>query len=173
MLKWGWPKIKKECPDAYLNIFYGWEGFDCVKKDYENRQLYKKEIIELLKQDGVKECGRISREKLLTEKQKANIHYYIGYFQEIDCISVRESASLGAIPVVSKECHVFEEKDYCIKVEGNSTTQETQEKGADLIIEMLKNTESTDNYRKNMKIPKEETWENVSKKWIELFKDDC
>ena len=172
MLKWGWPKIKKEIPDAYLNIFYGWNGFDLIKPESQDRLLYKKTVMELLEQDGVKEYGRISREKLLLEKQKANIHYYIGDFQEIDCISVRESASLGAIPVVSKQCLVFEEKDYCIKIEGDPHTKETHEKGADVIIELLKNKEKTEKYRKNMKISEMETWENVSKRWIELFKND-
>lgn len=166
MLKWGWPIIKKKCPDAYLNIYYGWNVFDKSFCDNKQKQNFKKSIIELMKQDGVKEYGRISHELLLKEKEKASIHYYVGSFSEIDCISVRESASLGVIPVVSESQQVFKEKDYCVLIEGDPKIRETQEKGAEKIVEILNNLEEN---KKAIKVPETETWENVAKKWIEIF----
>jgi hypothetical protein len=167
MLKWGWPKIKKECPDAYLKIFYGWNSYDSCKGDVEFKNL----CTELMNQDGIIHCGRVSQEDLAIEKSKANIHYYVGNFQEIDCITVRESAYLGVIPVVSKSVPVFEEKDYCILIDGDPTCKETQEKAADKIIKLLKNEDLANDIRYNMKIPKDETWEKTADKWLELFKN--
>lgn len=170
MLKWGWPKIKKACPDAYLHVYYGWEAFDKLQPKNEETQLYKKIVVELLGQNGVKEIGRIPQEQLLQEKAKATIHYYIGDFQEIDCISVRESACLGTIPIVSKEAHVFTEKKYCICIEGDPHKKETHERGADKIIEILRKPKVAEKLRKELIVPLDETWNETGQKWLNVFK---
>lgn len=167
MLKWGWPKIKKECPDAYLHIYYGWNTYDLLRGPDE--QLYKNIVLELMDQPGVKEMGRISREELLVEKSKANVHYYVGDFQEIDCISVRESASVGAIPVVSDFAEVFREKPYCTKVVGDPTKKETQELGADIVISLIQDEKRAEEIRNNLTVSKSETWEAVASHWMILF----
>lgn len=171
MLYWGWPKIKKACPNAYLKIFYGWNGFDASVPKTEDTQLYKETVMKLMEQEGVEECGRISQKDLLMEKQKANIHYYLGDFQEIDCISIRESACMGAIPVVSNYAEVFREKPYCIRVDGHPQTKEMQEKGADLIIDLLQNPEKAEKYRQEMPVPFDQTWESTARQWMKLFEE--
>lgn len=171
MLKWGWPKIKKACPDAYLKLYYGWESFDIYQPDNEEVKLYKKTMLELMSQDGIEECGRVSREKLLLEKSKANIHYYLGDFQETDCISVRESACLGTIPVVSDTVDAFSGRDYLIKISGDPKIQKTQEEGANLIIKLLKNKEYCKQTREKLKVPITETWDYTADKWIEVFNE--
>jgi hypothetical protein len=170
MLKWGWPVIKKSCPNAYLKIFYGWNTFDKIQPDTPDVKLYKDTIVNLMKQDGVQECGRISNEELMKEKKKASIHYYVGNFQEIDCISVRESASVGTIPVVAEDAHVFKEKSYCVKISGNPIKCNTQTNAGEKIVELLQNPDTSDKLRHEfVEKVKEETWENIAQKWIELF----
>lgn len=169
MLKWGWPRIKQACPNAYLKIYYGWESFDLARGKSAENTIYKKVINELMEQDGVEHCGRVSREKLLKEKAKAAIHYYVGDFQEIDCISVRESACLGAIPVVSREAKVFQEKPYCITIPGDAKLRKTQEDAADLIISLLKDDNLYRDTCNTLKVPKDETWDATAKKWTVFF----
>jgi hypothetical protein len=166
MLKWGWPKIKKECPNAYLKIFYGWDGYDKNHEDTEVTRNFKTVMNGLMSQDGVQECGRISHEELMREKQKASVHWYVGDFQEIDCISVRESACAGAIPVVSDDVFVFREKSYVFRIPGNTHTEETQVRGAEKVIDILKNR---DMYLQEMILPENETWEAVANRWVENF----
>jgi hypothetical protein len=169
MLKWGWPKIKKACPNAYLKIFYGWDLYDKLNRTGEN-QLYKSIIVDLMKQERIIECGRISQEKLMIEKAKANIHWYTGDFTEIDCISVRESASLGCIPVVSESVEVFKEKIYCpFLIKGRPSSKSMQESAADKVIELIQNETLADETRKTIELAKKETWENTGEKWLELF----
>lgn len=171
ILKWAWPKIKKACPNAYLKLFYGWNSFDASQKMTDDVKKYKNIVLDLMNQDGVTECGRISHSELLKEKAKANIHLYTGDFQEIDCISIRESACVGAIPVVSSFVKVFQEKPYCTLVDGDPRTQEMQERVADLVIELLQNQEKANQFRQQAmeKVPNE-TWENIADRWIsEVF----
>lgn len=174
ILKWAWPVIKQACPNAYLKIFYGWNGFDAHQKMTDDVVKYKNIILDLMKQDGVSECGRIPQEQLLKEKAKANIHLYTGDFQEIDCISIRESACMGAIPIVSKGVKVFEEKAYCTLIDGNPRTKEMQEEAGRKVVEFLQNPDLAEKYRTEMmdKIP-EETWSNIAERWItEVFGDN-
>lgn len=166
ILKWAWPKIKQSCPNAYFKIFYGWNGFDVSQPKTNDVKLYKDTVLELMKQDGVQECGRISQKELLKEKAKANVHLYTGDFQEIDCISVRESASLGAIPVVSKEQYVFQEKEYCQLIEGDPMTQEQQERASELVIRLINDEYFSNGIRNKMHVPDSETWEAVADEWL-------
>ena len=170
ILKWAWPKIRQSCPNAYLKIFYGWNGFDASQPKTKDVQLYKDTVLELMSQEGVQECGRIPREQLLAEKRKANVHLYTGDFQEIDCISVRESACMGAIPVVSKQVQVFGEKKYCILVDGDPHTQSMQEKAAEMVSTLIRDISYANGVRKRIvqSIP-DETWETVAKEWEKVF----
>lgn len=170
MLKWGWPRIKKACPNAYLKIFYGWDLFDKMQPKTEEVASYKREMTRLMSQDGITECGRVPNEKILKEKELANIHWYTGTWPEIDCISIRESASLGAVPVVSWEQKVFQEKPYCITIDGDPKTQEMQERAADKVIELLQNPELCREQRERMKL-EPETWDSTAQKWLEMFKE--
>lgn len=167
MLMWGWPRIKAQCPDAYLKIFYGWDAFD-AKPHGEESKIFKEGMQILMKQDGVIDCGRVSQEVLEQEKSKAFIHYYVGNFQEIDCVSVRESASVGTIPVVSSEACVFKEKPYCYRIEGNPRTQNMQENAADQIVRLMKNPKFSELLSNNISLDNE-TWESSAKKWLEII----
>lgn len=169
MLRWGWKIIKKLVPDAYMKIYYGWNAFDALRPDNEDTRLYKKTIQDLMKQDGIFECGRISHSELMLEKQKAVIHWYTGDFQEIDCVSVRESASVGCIPVVSDFAEVFREKPYCVKVPGNPRTKECQETAGKMVAELLLNRNKRNLVLEKLKTAEIETWESTAEKWESLF----
>jgi glycosyltransferase involved in cell wall biosynthesis len=172
MLKWGWPKIKKVCPQAYLKIFYGWDGFDAIQKNNHDAQLYKKIVQTLMKQDGVHDMGRVPQEQLLLEKARATIHYYVGDFQEIDCISVRESACLGTIPVVSAQALVFNEKSYCVRIDGDPHKKETHEAAAEKICQILLRPKEAEKLRSELVVPLTETWENTARKWLQVLENE-
>lgn len=167
MLRWGWPLIKEKIPDAELHIYYGWEGFDKAGKDSVNHNVFKTLMLKLMEQKGVYEHGRISNNDLMKEKASSTVHYYVGDFAEIDCITVRESASVGTIPIVSKKVSVFTEKPYCQTVDGDLRSKELHEKGAERIVEIMKNP---DNLRKECtRLSKHETWTNIAERWLKLF----
>lgn len=163
MLQYGWPIIKKEVPEAHLHIYYGWSGNDFSKPEL---QAWKETMIELMNQPGVTEHGRIGVEQLIQEKSKASIHYYGCTFQEIDCISVRESAAVGCVPVTT-DYVALSEKKYCVKAPGNPYEPTTQEAVALKIVELLNNQEQLEEIRqKFQKFAQVETWYNTGKLWL-------
>jgi glycosyltransferase involved in cell wall biosynthesis len=163
MLMWGWPIIKKEIPEAELHIYYGWTRRDSSKELIP----WKEKMMELMEQPGVIEHGGVGHDKLMYEKSTSAIHYYGCTYEEIDCTSLRESAMVGCVPVTTNYA-VIEEKDYCIKVDGEPATKETQEALAYRIVELLKNPEELEATRKKiLEYVKNETWENVAPLWLE------
>ena len=162
MLMWGWPIIKGEIPEAELNIYYGW-----TKRDSSQKLIpWKQKMTELMQQPGVIEHGSVGHSQLIYEKSTSAIHYYGCTYEEIDCISLRESAMVGCVPITTNYA-VIKEKDYCLKVAGDPQEKETQEALADKIVEFLKNPqELVDIREKIQEYVKHETWEQVAPLWL-------
>ncbi len=88
-----WPEIKAYEKEAELSVFYGMS----MIQD-EN---FKDEIKYLLKQEGIKELGRISHEKVAKEFLSAGVWAYPCWFPEISCITAMKAQAGGAIPVIT------------------------------------------------------------------------
>ncbi|MDJ0553301.1 MAG: glycosyltransferase family 1 protein [Microcoleaceae cyanobacterium MO_207.B10] len=158
MLEFGWPIIKREIPEAQLNIYYGWGK----KVD----PAWKTKMLKLMSQPGVIEHGKAGREVLMQEKSTSVINYYGCTFQELDCNTVRESALVGCVPVTTNYAGL-RDKIYCVKVEGHPYEQDIQEALADKIVELLKNPEKLQEISKEFsELVKDETWENVAQLWL-------
>ena len=94
ILKYKFPIIKANIPEAELHIYYGMEG--------EDKQ-FVIQMFQLMQQPGVFDHGRQSHEVICEEKYKSNMNlYYTTTSSEIDCITIKESAYTGCIPILSK-----------------------------------------------------------------------
>jgi glycosyltransferase involved in cell wall biosynthesis len=165
MLLYGWPIIKAHVPEAELHIYHGWSR----RELHTQHTAWREQLTSLFQQPGVFEHGRVSQEKLIQEKSTASIHYYACTYPEIDCISIRESAAVGCVPVTT-DFAVFKEKEYCVRVPGEPTSQETQEAVAYQIISLLKNPVELENLRTQFKsVAQQETWQKISRVWLQAI----
>jgi hypothetical protein len=167
MLTYGWSIIKREIPQAELHLFYGW-----TRKELDpDLAEWREKMTELMQQDGVINRGMISQDLLIAEKSTASIHYYACTYPEIDCISVRESAMVGCVPVTT-DFAVMSEKDYCLKIAGEPKAQETQEAIAYKIVELLKNPQQlAEISQKFILAAQNESWDAIAKIWAQNFED--
>ena len=168
MLHWGWPIIKREIPEATLDIYYGWNLFDTVHRGNPERMKWKEELVHMMNQKGVTEHGRIGHKELLKKKAEASIHYYATDFEEIDCISVRESALVGCVPVMT-DYAALKEKDYGVRVKGDPNARETQEAVANEIVRLIKSGEVEKLRADCQKKAKKETWGEIAKQWVKYL----
>lgn len=167
MLVYGWPIIKAAIPEAQLDIYYGWEFFDASYKNNPERQVWKQHMLQLINQPGVKDHGRVGQVQLAIEKASAAIHYYATTYREVDCISVRESAAVGSVPVTT-DYAALAEKDYCVKISGEPTQPETQERVAHRIVELLKDQKYLRELSQRSKeLVRHETWEAIAQRWLQ------
>lgn len=163
MLSYGWPIIKQRIPEAELHLYYGFTRRD---EGLEVRP-WKEKMIELMDQPGIINHGKVGAKELIAEKATASIHYYGCTYEEIDCISVRESSLIGCVPVTT-DFSVFKEKPYCVTVPGEPTAPKTQEALADKIVYLLQNKDKLESIRqKNKQLAKHETWDNIASLWLE------
>ena len=126
ILKYLWPALRKTIQDAELHIHY---GSDLISEKTRT------ELEPLLKSPGVFEHGRSTYEEVIKERLQCLAQLYITDTpMEIDCLSVREAAIAGCIPVLSSK-GVFSERAG-IHVEGDPSLQSTQEEAATTIIKL-------------------------------------
>lgn len=165
MLTFGWPIIKASIPGAELHIYYGWNLFDAVHRNNPERMMWKKKMVELMSQPGITEHGRIGHDKLMEVKSKSGIHWYATTFEEIDCISVRESAAVGCIPVTTNYA-ALKEKDYVVRVDGDPYAKGTHEEIARKIVSLIKTKQDALRLEFKEKA-RRESWKAIAAKWIE------
>jgi glycosyltransferase involved in cell wall biosynthesis len=166
-----WPAVKKEVPEAHLNIFYGWNLYDVVHANNPARERWKVQMQKLMEQDGIIDHGRVGHSELNKEVATAGIWAYPASFEEISCISAMRAQALGAVPVVANYAALKETVQHGVKVGVDITTDEGQAEYQKELIAMLKDPTRQEEIRKPMMefAQKEFLWENVAKKWKEEF----
>lgn len=138
-----WPEIKKQVPEAELYWAYGWETFDLGMKHNPQARKYKEQVIELLKQDGVHDLGRIGHEELAKHMLETSVWAYPTFFDEIFCITAVKMQAAGAIPVHSGKAAIGE-KEICpfgVNIEAKKIHEDKEEqtKFVEAIVNTLKN----------------------------------
>ena len=100
----GWKEIREAVPDATIHIYYGWEVYDqYIRKGYIKDDGFKTKMLELFKQDGVYEHGRVGHLDLLQEYAKSSVYAYpCTYSGEINCIAYTKAVACGCVPVTNK-----------------------------------------------------------------------
>ena len=120
LLHFAGPAIKKAEPRAEIHIYYGRPPAAGGQDDDKFRTV----LNHLLMQPGVCDHGRQSAATVARERRRSNVHLYVtGSRQEVDCISIKESAACGCTPVIS-DVGVFAERDG-VHVEGDPTDEAT------------------------------------------------
>lgn len=149
-----WKTIKKEVPDAKLDIYYGWQVYDTFVKDGTIRDDgWKSEMTKLMQQDGITEHGRIGHKELLKEYCKAGVYAYpCTYSGEINCIALTKAIACGC-DIITNDFAVMKER---------SPNAVSDDVFIDKLIEKLKDPKPKDidkEYIKSM------SWEAVAKDW--------
>jgi len=155
-LRYAWPRIIEEWPDAELHVYYGQFG----KPDALAR------INQLMRQPGVHDHGKVDLQTIAREKYQSAFHVYLCTVPEIDCISVRESALAGCIPILTNN-YVFTER-YGIKIDGDPNEESTQVAAVKAILSMSYSQIAVIR-REGLKSPTIVDWSSVADSWLEAM----
>lgn len=184
MIRWGWPYIRREIPDAELHICYGWDSSDCAATKSGDTQhwAFKERMLELFKDiPGIVDHGRVNQDTLMLIKAESMVHYYVGWYAEIDCIAVRESGLVGCIPVVNAiGCFGDANKDYCLKVQQEADDERlirTQLKASRIIVEILRSSDLCGKLQQDLlnnpvfdtNAIQAEYWDMIAARWKQYF----
>jgi len=167
-----WPDIRQAFPDAELHVAYGWDLFDKAAAGNPERQAWKKSVVQLLKQPGITEYGRVSKLQLSGIRKRCGIWAYPTNFQEINCITALETQADGLVPVTMALAALKETAKHGILVEGDIKDVETQQKYLKELLDLMgdeKRWKKMSN--KCRKFTNTYHWMTVANRWIEYFKE--
>lgn len=95
-----WADVRKEVPEATLDIYYGWQSW--VANEGEDDFYHRmNEKIEAHKDLGVTEHGRVSHEVLADKYLESKVWAYPTEFPEIFCITAVKANLAGCKPVIT------------------------------------------------------------------------
>ncbi len=159
-----WPDIKKEVPDATLDVYYGFQLYDTTPWGSKPEgQAWKRKMQKLLTQDGVTDHGRVGTDEVAEAYLKADVWAYPTSFCEIDCITATKAMAAGCVPIAT-EVAALKERNQGIRVkEGDYKTFKED------LINLLKDEPRKEEIRSNMDVAKYD-WLNVAKQWDAEFK---
>jgi glycosyltransferase involved in cell wall biosynthesis len=165
-----WPKIKLAVPEAKLRIFYGWETLEKLLP-LEEFKKYKKNMEELMDQEGVTHLGRISHAEVIKEMLGAGIWAYpCTNFDEISCITAMNAQIAGAIPVVIPKAALNETVKYGKKISRGQTMGEIIDSWSDELINVLNDEKGQEQFREvMMRLSKNFDYKSLAKDWIGVF----
>lgn len=165
-----WPTIRKEVPEATLDIAYGWDLFDKGYINNPERQAWKGKMEMLMTQEGITHHGRVGKKALQEIRKSCGIWAYPTYFAEINCITALECQRDGLVPVVINYAALEETVQSGVKINGDIYENETVETFTNEVVSLMKdsnkwNTES----EKARNFAKDYDWSVVAKDWSKHF----
>jgi tetratricopeptide (TPR) repeat protein len=150
-----WPKIREAEPEAEIHIFYGWNLFDDYAKQGICDPALKVKMLELFKQDGVFEHGKIGHKELIKEYLKSSVYAYpCSYPGEINCIALTKAIATNC-NVITNDRFVMAER---------SPNKVEDDKFTDALLDELKKPVKeglNEQYISDM------SWDRVAKSWNE------
>jgi hypothetical protein len=125
-----------------------------------------------MKASGIVHHGRKPLSVIAEEKKKSTFHLYLtNTSSEIDCISVRESAAAGCIPIISNSS-VFSERDGFHPGVTDAANREQMVAAAMQVVELALNPDRVSAIRNE--IMQSDTifnWDVVADRWISTMFD--
>lgn len=168
-----WPDIKKEVPDATLDIAYGWNIIDAAVDPAQTAQVeyhkkWKAKMQALMRQEGVTDHGRVGTDEVAELYKKADVFAYPSDFPEIDMISLTKAMAAKCVPITT-DLAVLPERNQGIMIKGDITKPEVKEEFKKELIALLKDEDKKESIRAQLDVSKYD-WDNIAERWAEQFR---
>lgn len=161
-----WPDIRKAVPDATIDIYYGFDLFD-VRLGRQGKA-FKQMMLELFKQPGVTEHGRVGTDVVAAAYRKADIWAYPTDFPEIDCITATKAHAAKCVPIAT-DFAVMKERNQGVVIEGHIWDQDVKDKFKQELIALMQDEKRKTNIRTKLDVSSYD-WDNIAQRWDEEFR---
>jgi glycosyltransferase involved in cell wall biosynthesis len=177
-----WPFIRKSEPEATLDVYYGFGGFDdAVKRTGDQQWAYVshmlKEKLRELSVQGVRHFGRVDQATLAKAMLGAGVWAYPTWgIMETSCIGAQEAQAAGMRIVTSKIAALPETVgDRGVLIEGDWLSGEYQQAFVNEVLNAMGELDSrgrpgsTERSRLKQYARENFSWDGVVSQWVELF----
>lgn len=181
-----WPVIKKNLPDASLDIFYGWNMYDKSIEQWKRFNATQTSALEIFKSKIEKQMqhlgasgnanithhGRVNQETLASYMLGADIWPFTTQFMETFCITAIEMQAAGVIPIASNLAALtnnIARKD--LLIDGWPQNVSYQNKFMDTLeaVYSASPEEILEARQEGRRLAESMTWENAYGKWNDLL----
>lgn len=159
-----WPEVRKQYPEATLDIYYGWQHWGLLSKEKEEKM--KKQVADL-KSMGVTDHGNVGHQELNDAYAEASFWTYPCTAVETFSITAIRAQMSGAVPVIIQGSAMNETVRHGYHCQSCDQYLET------LLKAMGEAKCITVADRKKMQefILNEYTWKKVAQDWDKYFKE--
>jgi glycosyltransferase involved in cell wall biosynthesis len=161
-----WGDIKKQVPQATLDVYYGWGSWVAVEgEDAFYTRMNQK--LEVMKDHGVTEHGRISHEELAKVMGQTKVWAYPTEFHEIFCITAIKAQLARCKSVITDVAALKEtggSQATMIETDSIYSDEYSRKKFVDAVVKALKSDEVIDT-----KEAQQYDWSKVAKHWKEAI----
>lgn len=177
-------EVRKEVPEAKMKWAYGWITTDGGMKGEPEYPVWKKKILEGMKEAGIEDIGRLTHKEIAKLYQEANIFLYPTGFPEIDCISLTKALFAGCWPITTDYAalgekmeaggsfiHLDHKHDDYKTWDMGILDKELKQKFAHEIIQKLKTPVKESSRKRLEKFAIENySWDKIINQWNEILK---
>lgn len=165
-----WPDIKAKYPDATLDCAYGWNLYDTITVGNAERTQWKAKMVELMKQEGITEHGRIGKKELQKLRQECGILAYSSDFTEIFCISAMEAQLDGCVPITPDLAALGEYTTGRVIVKGDIYNPMVKKEYLKELLALMGDEERWLKLQKEgIEYAKNFTWDKMASEWVKDF----
>jgi glycosyltransferase involved in cell wall biosynthesis len=129
-------------------------------------------MVELMKQPGVSELGRVSHQEVAKLMMSSGVFAYPCHFEEIYCIAAAKAQMAGCVPVVGISNNCLDETvKIGVHIRGDMKSPEGREMFSKELIKILKDEELQREVgvKAREKAMAELDWGKVAEEWIKHF----
>ena len=123
-----WPDIKAFCPEAELDVYYGFDTWDRIVQARGNSQSrmsleFLRARVESMSEQGVTYHGRVNQAELAQAFMASALWAYPTNFTETSCITAMEAQAAGVWPVATKLAALVDTVQFGRLVEPPNTSE--------------------------------------------------
>ena len=165
-----WPEIKKQVPEATLDVYYGWQSWVTAEGEdaFYKRMLDK---FKEMKKLGVTEHGRVDHKTLAKKYAESKVWAYPTEFPEIFCITAVKANLAGCKPVITDVAALVETggpNATYIETSKIYSDQYSQQKFIKAVVKALK---EDNNNKEQIEWAKQFDWSRVAIQWQEAINE--
>ena len=163
-----WADIKKEVPEATLDIYYGWQSWTANQGE-DAFYVRMNEKLEKAKELGVTEHGRVSHEVLAEKYLESKVWAYPTEFPEIFCITAVKANLAGCKSVITDVAALKETGGPSASIIETDTIYTNEFNKKQFVKAMVKALKEEHDLTEQKDWAKKFAWENVAEQWKDAF----
>jgi glycosyltransferase involved in cell wall biosynthesis len=160
-----WPEVKRQYPEASLDIYYGWQHWNLLTPEKEAKMRF---LINKYAALSVVDHGKVGHEELNCAYERSSIWAYPCICPETFCITALRAQGSGVLPAIIEGTALSE----TVRAGFKCTTREEYLKTLIRAMKYAETMSLEEREQLSRFVFEEYTWKNIAERWHKAFRKD-